>query len=83
MYVCLCHGITENQIRACIQGGARSLWDLQGQLGVATSCGSCAAHACDMLETHRCGNGAERALEPAVLRPSSALVGASASAAAS
>ena len=52
VYVCLCHGITENQVRACIEDGARSLCDLQGQLGVATNCGCCATQACDMLAAH-------------------------------
>ena len=50
MYICLCHGITEAQIRVCIEAGARTLTDLQGQLGIATQCGSCVAHACEMLE---------------------------------
>ncbi|MGZ5093704.1 MAG: (2Fe-2S)-binding protein [Burkholderiales bacterium] len=50
MYICLCHGITESQIRGCIERGARSLCDLQGELGVATQCGSCAEQASQMLD---------------------------------
>lgn len=50
MYICLCHGITENQIRTCVQSGARTLCDLRGQLGVATQCGSCERQAAELLD---------------------------------
>ena len=56
MYICLCHGITENQIRSCVKDGARTLCDLRGQLGVATQCGSCESQACELLnETLQAG----------------------------
>lgn len=42
MYICLCHGITDHQIRECVAEGACSLQDLRARLGVATSCGCCA-----------------------------------------
>ncbi|HEX4986480.1 MAG TPA: bacterioferritin-associated ferredoxin [Burkholderiales bacterium] len=42
MYVCLCNGITESQIREAISGGARSLRELNACLGVASCCGKCA-----------------------------------------
>jgi bacterioferritin-associated ferredoxin len=50
VYICLCHGITDSQIRGCIERGARSLCDLRGELGVATQCGSCAEQASQMLD---------------------------------
>ena len=50
MYICLCHGITENQIRNCVLAGARTLCDLRGQLGVATQCGACEPQACEVLD---------------------------------
>jgi bacterioferritin-associated ferredoxin len=42
MYVCLCNGITESQIRDAVSGGANSLLELRHGLGVAASCGRCA-----------------------------------------
>ena len=42
MYVCLCNGITENQIRDAVQEGASSLRELKLRLGVASCCGKCA-----------------------------------------
>ncbi len=42
MYVCLCNGITEGQIRDAVSEGAHSLRDLRQRLGVASCCGKCA-----------------------------------------
>ena len=50
LYICLCHGITDSQIRSCVESGARTLCDLRGQLGVATQCGSCEFHAVQLLQ---------------------------------
>jgi bacterioferritin-associated ferredoxin len=54
MYVCLCNPVTDRQIRSCVQQGARSLCELQAQLGVAAQCGMCAATALAIVdeETH-------------------------------
>jgi bacterioferritin-associated ferredoxin len=49
VYICLCHGITDTQIRSCVAEGARTLCDLSGELGVATQCGNCANSACAVL----------------------------------
>jgi bacterioferritin-associated ferredoxin len=42
MYVCLCNGITENQIRDAVSHGVRSVRELKLCLGVASCCGKCA-----------------------------------------
>ncbi len=49
MYVCLCNGITESQIRDAVGGGARSLSELHSCLGVASCCGRCADCAQQVL----------------------------------
>lgn len=41
MYVCLCQGITDKQIRAAVAGGATTLEAVRHTLGVASQCGSC------------------------------------------
>ena len=48
MYVCVCHAVTDSQIREAAQGGARTLRDLRRDLGVTSDCGRCAtcAHEC-------------------------------------
>jgi bacterioferritin-associated ferredoxin len=49
MYVCICNGVTENQIRTAVCDGARSLRELRADLGVATCCGKCADCAQQVL----------------------------------
>ena len=45
MYVCLCKGITDRQIRSAVYDGARSLRDVRGNLGVSGQCGRCSSVA--------------------------------------
>lgn len=49
MYVCICNGVTDRQIRDAVCRGARRLEDLSRELGVATGCGSCACVASELL----------------------------------
>ena len=41
MYVCICKGITDSQIRAAIEDGASSVREVRHSLGVASQCGKC------------------------------------------
>lgn len=41
MYVCICHGITDRQIRRVVDQGARSLGEVQMTLPVGACCGRC------------------------------------------
>ena len=50
MYVCVCHGISENRLDQAIREGARSFEQLQSCTGVATCCGACEPCAREMLE---------------------------------
>jgi bacterioferritin-associated ferredoxin len=50
MYICICHGITDRDIRACIEHGAGSMRELRAKLKVGTQCGKCACHVRAMLE---------------------------------
>ena len=50
MYVCLCNGVTEHQIRDAVSDGAGSLHDLRRTLGVASCCGRCAECAQEIIE---------------------------------
>ena len=53
MYVCICHAITDKQIRQAADAGVRGLWQLQAELGVASNCGSCKEHASEILREKR------------------------------
>ena len=41
MYVCICNGVTDNDIRDAVYDGARNMRDLAEQLDVGTCCGTC------------------------------------------
>ncbi|MDZ7924042.1 MAG: bacterioferritin-associated ferredoxin [Marinagarivorans sp.] len=43
MYVCICKGITDTQIRNAVDNGANSMRDLRESLGVSSQCGKCAS----------------------------------------
>ena len=66
MYVCICNAITDKQIRKAAEAGATDLWDLQRELGVATSCGSCKEMASDILRD------ATAQVQPRVYQPATA-----------
>ncbi len=66
MYVCICNAITDKQIRQAARFGARNLWDLQKELGVATQCGSCKEAASDILRETRTLAAEPRFYRPAV-----------------
>lgn len=49
MYVCICHAITDKQIRTEVCQGATCLKSLQKKLPVATCCGTCACLAKEVI----------------------------------
>jgi bacterioferritin-associated ferredoxin len=50
MYVCVCHAVTERQVREAVQQGVSSMRGLREQLGVASECGRCARCAHGILK---------------------------------
>lgn len=45
MYVCLCRGITDQDIKDAMQNGAESIRDLREMLDLGTCCGRCVPEA--------------------------------------
>ncbi len=41
MIVCVCHGLSDAELRAELEAGARSADDLARRTGAATDCGCC------------------------------------------
>ena len=67
MYVCLCKGVTDTQIRAAAADGACSLRDVRERLGVASQCGKCVPHAAEILREARLdGNSGEPLLRAVI-----------------
>ncbi|AFP29406.1 bacterioferritin-associated ferredoxin [Marinobacter sp. BSs20148] len=52
MYVCLCHGVTDRDIRAAADNGVTSMRQLGEELGVGTQCGRCAPTAREILRDY-------------------------------
>jgi bacterioferritin-associated ferredoxin len=49
MYVCLCNGVTERAVREAAASGARDLATLRSMTGCASTCGSCADLAMEIV----------------------------------
>ena len=45
MYVCLCRGITDQDIKDAMQNGAESIRDVREMLDLGTCCGRCVPEA--------------------------------------
>lgn len=57
MFVCVCKGITDTQIRDAVNGGAESVRAVKESLGVSSQCGRCVSHVRDVVkETLEAGN---------------------------
>jgi len=50
MYVCVCHAVTDRQIREVVDHGAQSLLDVQTTLAVGSCCGRCQSTAEEVVE---------------------------------
>ena len=53
MYVCICNGVTDHQIREAAEAGCASLTELTMRTGVGANCGSCLSMADALLDEAR------------------------------
>jgi bacterioferritin-associated ferredoxin len=58
MYVCICHAVTDSDIRQAGAEGASSFRELSFRTGCGTQCGSCADLAREVMEETRSRPGA-------------------------
>ena len=49
MYVCLCHGVTDREIRQAAADGVREIHVLTMRTGAGSNCGSCLPMAAELL----------------------------------
>lgn len=49
MYVCHCGVVTDREIRAAIDGGARDVCAVAERCGAAVRCGGCVPAVCELL----------------------------------
>ena len=64
MYGCICHGVTDSQIRRAAEEGVRDVHELTMRTGAGSNCGSCLDLAASILDGHH----ATRVLDLPVLR---------------
>ena len=53
MYVCICNGITDHDIRQAAEAGCESMAELTMRTGAGSCCGSCVEMASDLLDQTR------------------------------
>ena len=53
MYVCICNGVTERDIRQAAEAGCRSLPELTMRTGCGATCGTCLETAAALLDEFR------------------------------
>jgi bacterioferritin-associated ferredoxin len=53
MYVCVCHGVTDRDIRRAAADGVREVHELTMRLGLGSGCGSCRDEAAAVLADAR------------------------------
>lgn len=53
MYVCVCNGVTEDDIRHAAEAGCGGITELTMRTGCGACCGSCLPLASEILETLR------------------------------
>ena len=49
MYVCLCHGVTDHDIRRAAEAGCSTVSELTMRTGLGSGCGSCGEMAAEIL----------------------------------
>ena len=50
MYVCICNGVTDHDIRHAAEAGCRSVTELTMRTGAGANCGSCLDLAAQLLD---------------------------------
>jgi bacterioferritin-associated ferredoxin len=56
MIVCLCHVVTDRAVRASIDGGARTVVEVERACGAGAGCGMCRPALAQMIEERACEN---------------------------
>jgi bacterioferritin-associated ferredoxin len=50
VYVCICHAVTEQEVRAHVSSGARTELEVGQRCAAGTRCGSCLDRICDIID---------------------------------
>jgi bacterioferritin-associated ferredoxin len=50
MYVCICKGVTDREIRSAVEDGIHTVRGLRKELGCTGQCGKCKAQVCEIRD---------------------------------
>jgi bacterioferritin-associated ferredoxin len=50
VYVCLCHGVTDSDVRRAAEAGVKTVSELTMRTGLGSGCGSCLEMATGMID---------------------------------
>ena len=50
MYVCICNGVTEQQVRDAAEAGCKTTGEMTMRTGAGANCGSCLSLVGDLLQ---------------------------------
>ncbi|WP_395110870.1 bacterioferritin-associated ferredoxin [Actinomadura sp. SCN-SB] len=53
MYVCICHAVTEDDVRGCMAAGVCSAKEIKAACGMTPGCGSCTRRLYALISEHR------------------------------
>jgi bacterioferritin-associated ferredoxin len=67
MYVCLCNAVTDQEVAAAIESGAKARCEVTRACGAGGDCGSCHGQIEQMLEANRAGETGDRLVAAAAL----------------
>lgn len=63
MYVCVCHGVTDHQIRRAVDEGAASLRQVRAKLTMGSCCGRCLKSAREVVAERKGDNASQTHLQ--------------------
>jgi bacterioferritin-associated ferredoxin len=66
MYVCVCRAVTEQEVKAAIDGGAESVCAVTRACQAGDDCGACHQTIEDMIEEHAEAHGCSKRRLPVV-----------------
>jgi bacterioferritin-associated ferredoxin len=64
MIVCVCRRVSDHQIRAVVERGARTIDEVAAACRAGTGCGACHESIVELIEAEDCGRLALKVLSP-------------------
>ena len=65
MFACICRAVTDDEVRAAVDGGATTVQAVAGQTRAGTGCGSCRDWLRELIEDHEPARPPEEELQVA------------------